>query len=78
MKLSVPAWDGMKLEEARGLFQRVLACWASDMLRLRREGLDRPSVRRGSGVWGAGEAFGGGPSAGRKAGDAGIRQRRAA
>lgn len=31
--------------EPRRLFQRALASWATDMLELRRKGLDRPSRR---------------------------------
>ncbi len=31
--------------EPRRLFQRVLGAWASDLLELRRKGLDRPSRR---------------------------------
>lgn len=30
---------------ARQLFQRVLGSWASDLLELRRRGLDRPGYR---------------------------------
>lgn len=31
--------------EARAMFQRVLTGWAMDVLALRREGLDTPTVR---------------------------------
>lgn len=33
--------------QASQMYQRFLAAWASDLLRLRRHGLDRPGVRRG-------------------------------
>jgi|GEM_PF-6414605 len=33
------------VREARAIYQRVLAGWAMDVLELRREGLDRPSMR---------------------------------
>jgi len=36
--------------ETRMLYTRVLASWASDSLNLRREGLNRPSQREGSGL----------------------------
>lgn len=32
-------------EEMQLLFHKTLASWASDVLRLRAEGMDRPSVR---------------------------------
>jgi hypothetical protein len=42
--------------EAQRMYRRVLGAWASDCLRLRRAGLDRPCRRQGatSGIgWGA-------------------------
>jgi len=36
-------------EEARRLYQRTLGSWASDLLRLRAKGLDRPGYRRAVG-----------------------------
>ena len=42
-------------QEARRMYRRVLGAWASDCLRLRSAGLDRPSRREGapSGIgWG--------------------------
>lgn len=33
------------VREARAIYLRVLAGWAMDVLELRREGLDRPSLR---------------------------------
>jgi len=44
-------WPGVResaLDEAesRRMFQRMLACWATDVLRLRRRGLDVPASRR--------------------------------
>lgn len=36
----------MTPERAQRMFQRVLRNWAVDALRLRREGLDRPTARR--------------------------------
>lgn len=35
----------MAEEIARRMFHRMLAGWAGDVLTLRREGLDRPSMR---------------------------------
>ncbi len=40
-----------ELARARTLFQRALAGWACDALRLRRAGLDTPSARPGD--WGS-------------------------
>ena len=45
-------------DEAQRMYRRVLGAWASDCLRLRRAGLDRPCRRPGalSGIgWGAAE-----------------------
>ncbi|MBN8644191.1 MAG: hypothetical protein J0L61_02995 [Planctomycetes bacterium] len=48
---AIAAWPGV-LEnarheaESRRLFQRTLAGWASDVLRLQRRGLDRPAQAR--------------------------------
>lgn len=44
-------WPGVRestLDEAesRRMFQRMLACWATDVLRLKRKGLDVPASRR--------------------------------
>lgn len=38
------------LAQARRMFCAVLAPWASDLLRLRRSGLDRPGFRRCAGA----------------------------
>jgi hypothetical protein len=38
-------------DEAKVMFQRVVTGWAMDALSLRRRGLDRPSVREGTGLW---------------------------
>ncbi len=39
------------LAESQRLFQRVLASWASDLIMLRRSGLDQPGPR--AGIWAA-------------------------
>lgn len=36
------------LDTARAMYRRVLASWASDLLELRRRGLDTPGPRRAS------------------------------
>lgn len=40
----------LTLNQARRMFRGVLASWASDLLELRRRGLDVPGSR-GSGYW---------------------------
>jgi hypothetical protein len=48
--MQTPATPGPEaLEHARRMFRAVLAPWASDLLELRRRGLDRPSFRRAVG-----------------------------
>ena len=39
-----------QVEQARQMFRAVLAPWASDMLALRRRGLDRPCRRYAKGL----------------------------
>lgn len=53
MSVSDPQSRGMTPQECRRLFRRVLAAWASDLLSLRRDGLDVPGQRNGRGPWGA-------------------------
>lgn len=49
----MPHADQQTTPEARAqaMFQRVITHWAMDALSLRRRGLDRPSVRDGTGLW---------------------------
>lgn len=49
-------------QDARAMFSRVLQSWASDVLSLRRRGLDRPSFRYG--LWTGSNAAGPWPFAG--------------
>ncbi len=39
----------MSVAQARRMFNRVLCAWTSDVLWLRKHGLDRPSLRVGRG-----------------------------
>jgi len=51
VKLSGPSERPLDLHNARRMFQNVLPGWASDVLMLRKKGLDRPSLREGKGYF---------------------------